>query len=241
MNVKTLLFAVVCYLSTMALFAQNVGVDVVHLKNGSVIRGLIIEQVPAKQIKVKTSDGSIFVYQMSEIEKMTKDFGDQPSEKQLFNQSNKPQGKRAFIGLSLGLPLNTKADESKFGLGLELIDFGYLFTKNLGISAKWNGMAWKHSLGASYGFGTLMVGPMFHFKSPTNQKAFFDIRPMIGFGVAQAEYGGSRVTADPEFAFSVDAMSILPMGKSFAFRGGLEILLVPDVVIMPKIGIAWRW
>ncbi len=47
--------------------------DVVYLKNGSVIRGTIIEQVPNVQIKIKTSDGSIFVYKIEEIEKMTKE------------------------------------------------------------------------------------------------------------------------------------------------------------------------
>lgn len=47
--------------------------DVVYLKNGSVIRGVIIEQVPNVQVKIKTSDGSIFVFKMEEIDKMTKE------------------------------------------------------------------------------------------------------------------------------------------------------------------------
>lgn len=48
-------------------------VEVVHLKNGSMIKGMIIEQVPNESIKIQTSDGSVFVYQMSEIEKITKE------------------------------------------------------------------------------------------------------------------------------------------------------------------------
>ena len=47
--------------------------DVVYLKNGSVIRGVIIEQVPNVQVKIRTGDGSIFVYKMEEIDKMTKE------------------------------------------------------------------------------------------------------------------------------------------------------------------------
>ena len=39
--------------------------EIVYLKNGSVIRGTVIEQVPNKSIKVQTADGSIFVYQMN--------------------------------------------------------------------------------------------------------------------------------------------------------------------------------
>lgn len=47
--------------------------DVVYLKNGSVIKGTIIEQVPNVQIKIQTKDGNIFVYKIEEIEKMTKE------------------------------------------------------------------------------------------------------------------------------------------------------------------------
>lgn len=48
-------------------------IDVLYLKNGSVIRGVIIEQEPNVQIKIKTNDGSIFVYKMEEVEKITKE------------------------------------------------------------------------------------------------------------------------------------------------------------------------
>ena len=49
--------------------------DVVYLKDGSVIRGLIIEQVPNKSIKIK-SGKNIFVYQMDEIEKLAKELNE---------------------------------------------------------------------------------------------------------------------------------------------------------------------
>jgi len=45
--------------------------EVVYLKNGSVIHGIILEQVPDKTIKIKTTDGNIFVYQMSDVEKIS--------------------------------------------------------------------------------------------------------------------------------------------------------------------------
>jgi hypothetical protein len=47
-------------------------IDVVYLKNGSIIKGLIIEQVPNVQIKVQTKDGSILVFKFDEIEKIVK-------------------------------------------------------------------------------------------------------------------------------------------------------------------------
>ena len=52
--------------------------EVVYLKNGSIIRGTIIEQVPERTIKIQTADGSVFVYQMSEVEKITKEIPAKP-------------------------------------------------------------------------------------------------------------------------------------------------------------------
>ena len=47
--------------------------DVVYLKDGSIIRGTIIEQVPGESILIQTSDGNRFRYLMEEIERMTKE------------------------------------------------------------------------------------------------------------------------------------------------------------------------
>ena len=44
--------------------------EVVYLKNGSIIKGVVIEQVPGESLKIQTYDGSIFVYKMSEVEKI---------------------------------------------------------------------------------------------------------------------------------------------------------------------------
>jgi hypothetical protein len=53
--------------------AQQTMEEVVYLKNGSIIRGIIIEQVPNRTIKIQTADGNLFVYDVDEIEKLTKE------------------------------------------------------------------------------------------------------------------------------------------------------------------------
>lgn len=53
--------------------SQNNYEEVVYLKNGSVIRGVIVEQIPNKSIKIQTADRNIFVYEMDEIEKISKE------------------------------------------------------------------------------------------------------------------------------------------------------------------------
>ena len=58
--------------SGMAVSAQAMK-EVVHLKNGSIIKGTIIEQVPNESLKIQTADGSIFVYNISEVQKITKE------------------------------------------------------------------------------------------------------------------------------------------------------------------------
>lgn len=60
-------------LITTITFGQSNYQDVVYLKNGNIIRGVIIEQIPNKSLKIETPDKSVFVYQIDEIEKFTKE------------------------------------------------------------------------------------------------------------------------------------------------------------------------
>lgn len=57
--------------------------ETISLKNGSLIKGEVIEQVPGKSIKVRTRDGSIFVYDISEVERITKDETSQDGHRKL--------------------------------------------------------------------------------------------------------------------------------------------------------------
>ena len=66
-----LLLMFVC-ISALNGVAQNYQ-DVVYLKNGSIVKGVVVEQVPNQSIKIQTSDGSIFAFDMSEVIKMTKE------------------------------------------------------------------------------------------------------------------------------------------------------------------------
>ena len=54
--------------------AEAQGVEeVVYLKNGSVVRGIIVEQIPNETIRIRTRGGSEFVFQISEVLKITKE------------------------------------------------------------------------------------------------------------------------------------------------------------------------
>jgi len=65
------LICILCF-SAMSIQAQNLK-DVVYLKNGGIIHGVIIEQIPNQSIKIKTNDGNLFFYNLTEVEKMEKE------------------------------------------------------------------------------------------------------------------------------------------------------------------------
>ncbi len=58
--------------SPMEASAQDMQ-DVIYLNNGSIIRGTIIEQVPNDYYKIKTGDGSVFIYYAEDVEKIAKE------------------------------------------------------------------------------------------------------------------------------------------------------------------------
>lgn len=70
---KKYLFLLILMLGASTAFAQSNYEDVVYLKNGSIIRGIITEQIPNESIRIEISNGSIFVYRMDEIERITRE------------------------------------------------------------------------------------------------------------------------------------------------------------------------
>jgi hypothetical protein len=69
-----LLIVVILFITTPFIsVAQSDLIDVVYLKNGSIIKGIITEQVPGTAVKIQTADGSLFVFEYDEITKMTRE------------------------------------------------------------------------------------------------------------------------------------------------------------------------
>lgn len=66
---KLLLLVALCFCASVA-SAQTI--EIVHLKNGGRIRGIITEQIPNKHPKIQTSDGSIFAYSYDKSKKSPK-------------------------------------------------------------------------------------------------------------------------------------------------------------------------
>ena len=60
-----------CIVLSGIIFSQTYE-DVIYLKDGSIIRGMIIEYAPDRHVKIQ-SGRNVFVYQLDEIDKITKE------------------------------------------------------------------------------------------------------------------------------------------------------------------------
>lgn len=132
----------------------------------------------------------------------------------LFAQSSDRKG---FIGITLGpsIPIGDFADNSlsndnagfaKTGLNINLINFGYKFGQNFGITGSWFGAA--HSVDISgvdamWSYGGLMGGPMLSF--PLNEKLDFDLKGMIGFVSAKLDMNELGETSGSGVGFDFGA------------------------------------
>ena len=67
-----LIASVMAFLATTLALAQELD-DVVYLKNGGIVRGTVIEQIPDKSLKIARFDGKVFRYKMNEIDKISKE------------------------------------------------------------------------------------------------------------------------------------------------------------------------
>lgn len=69
---KTMILVCIFLFSLMfATSAQSV--DILYLKNGSVIKGSVKEIIPTEIVKIETADGSLFVYNMVDVDKISKE------------------------------------------------------------------------------------------------------------------------------------------------------------------------
>ncbi|MBU2650127.1 MAG: porin family protein [Bacteroidetes bacterium] len=101
---KKVLLSLLLLFVAILLSAQNKEYeDVVYLKNGSIIYGQIVEQVPGEYIKIKSGERNVFVFRMEEIDKIVVEEKKPPisPRKQRYNSIQiKKKGYEALVGTS---------------------------------------------------------------------------------------------------------------------------------------------
>lgn len=143
-----LLTCLTAFVMTSQAFAQQISQmeDVIHLKNGELIRGTIIEEVVGESLKIRTRDGNVFVYTMDEIAKMSREpvmrmrgqigvqkknpwlaFGLSfliPGGGQFYNgQHSKGVAQLGGVGLGIGLMVIAKEDYTSGNFDIVPFDF----------------------------------------------------------------------------------------------------------------------
>lgn len=112
---KRIILLIAVLTAGLSVYAQSFR-EVVYLKNGSMIKGIIIEQVPNESLKIQTADGSVFVYKIEDVEKITKEVY---NGRNRFSNISKlssntddfhPQGYRGFLDLDGGFGLGERGD-----------------------------------------------------------------------------------------------------------------------------------
>jgi hypothetical protein len=191
-KMKILLSSLVllCVIFTF-LLAQEIQEAVIYLKNGSKVRGTIMEVVPSESLKIKTSDGKILVFKAEEVLKIVKEPQANTmniSEKQSFESKKYDLGNVGLLFNPIGV--------IQFGPILE-VEFKVGPSTVIGPHARFLGMGILYHAVADYDEASLSdFGVGIHFKqffgSSSGPHRFF-----IG---AIAEYGwGNGTDFDDEW------------------------------------------
>ena len=121
-GMKRMLILIVAAMPLVGASAQSQR-ETVYLHNGSVIKGEVIEAVPGESIKVKTADGSIFVYDMADVERIAKE-----QEADGYVAGNSRGGHRGLdFTVDVGYGISTQGGGGIITTGIGL---GKRFTKN---------------------------------------------------------------------------------------------------------------
>ena len=243
----TLIFIFV--LMSSAVFAQDAR-DVVFLKNGSVIKGQIMEMIPDKHVKIETNDGNIFVYSFAEIEKIEKEAIEGLS------QSKKETGETARVFTSANSHAKTKQGNIVLSGSAGFISsfynikvvydgetyneynmnsvslqpsFGYFIIDDLaiGLSSTITLNSSKYEDGDKYEETTFLIVPtaLYYFPIEGN------IRPLIQAGIG---FGGSSSKDIPK---SGDDEKGSTFGPVFNFGGGAAFFVRENISL--NLGISY--
>lgn len=185
------------------LFAQHYK-EVLYLKNGGEIRGVIIEQIPNVSVKIKTQDGSLFVYPFSEVERITKEEVSRGNQRQqrTLTDSNESRGYKGFADLGGSIGVGTWGD----GVVSASTSHGYQFNPYLFLGA---GIAVEHHFGWGETFLPIFAESRVNFLNNS-------ISPFMGLraGYSVTAYG---FYLNPNFGVKFDVSNNFGMNLSVGY------------------------
>ena len=160
-----LTFCLVALVTHSPLWAQKIE-DVIYLKNGEIVRGTIIEQIPGESLKIQTSDGSVLDFTIYEIAEIGREPVMKVEEGFIKSREKNPW---LASGLSLLIPgtgqfYNDQYQKGLPQLGVALAGAGLVWWglrdnyedhENYSESPSWNPLQWVDEDGDDW---TILVG-----------------------------------------------------------------------------------
>lgn len=191
--------------------AQSNYTEVVYLKNGSIIRGVVVEQVPNVSLKIKTADGSIFVYPMNDVEKITKEESRNTRAENAYRAKKQPssslRGYKGFVDAGYIFDVSD-SDASKFEV---TTSHGYQFNNYFYVGG---GMSINH-----YPVEGYTSVPLFaNFRANFSNKK---ITPFGDFkiGYSTGDVSGTYVSTAIGVRFGMTRRTALNVQLEYSFQG----------------------
>ncbi len=245
---RVLPFLVCLLVCAGSLSAQEME-DVLYLKDGTVVRGMIIEQVPNQSVRIRTSDGSVYVYTFNLIDRIAREpvqgRAPQPAAQPQQEQQLKHARRGFWIGLGLGYgSLGVEDGDSREGGFSGTLKLGGTLSQNLLIGVQSNG--WTKTfeeIDASLTFGVLAAVLQFYLGSNSgfylsaggglgtlSGEAYGQSETKTGFGwVVGAGYDfrlARMFSLTPYVNFAGSSFDLLDTGTRYGFnlfQGGLAV------------------
>jgi hypothetical protein len=189
MNLRFLSTALLCMFCVMAAAAQTTMQDVLYLKNGSIIRGMIMQFIPDSTIKIQTIDGNVFVFPSLDIAKIQKEenplVAQKKSDSAAVKEENSPL---ACVFAGVAVPGNdfSNGAEPGFTMGFQVhsnTEVGFLINLSYASNPSPVNESWTSYI--------VIAGLKVSLKK--TEKIDLYIAPVVG--VYMQKFSGSSVTA----------------------------------------------
>jgi len=134
--------------------------------------------------------------------------------------------RRGYIGFTFGPAFPTgdiDKDAISGGAHLNIVNFGYLFSKNVGIAATWFGTSFisKDDNKSGIGLGGIMAGPLLSTASQ-NRKMEYDLKPMIGFANGTVIENNKNSSSSRTIALGIGGALRLNCWKMVSLSVGID-------------------
>lgn len=228
---KKIAITIIMLVLTSIIWAQGNLVDVVYLKNGSIIRGTIVEQKIGESLTIETMDGSRFVYAIDQVSRITRE---QPKETKPEAKKNDVESasriKYSYYSLNIGTVILFEP-ALMVGIGYSIADLNFASQNGWGGTLQWGG-DYIRNTSFRLSMGHLVAGPSYTFVQERLHAAYTIYIPigLVGMaGVGYSDYSGKIVSGwDFAFRMGLGCSIRTNISKRASFYSKIDLFIIPS-------------